>query len=178
MLALIGKRLKLFKRFSGDRKAAAAVEFALIAAPLIFMICCSIEVGMIFLVSVTLDNATDVAARGIRTGLTTGGNTTQAQFVQAICNNMGWLASSCPSSLSVDVQTFSSFTAVTTVSSLVQNGKLLPPAYAVGGGSQIQMVRVYYDWPLFTPLMNPSLSTLANGDAVLTYKVVFRNEPF
>ena len=170
---------KLFKRFFADRKAAAAVEFALIAAPLIFMICACIEVGMIFLVSVTLDNATDMAARGVRTGQTTGTNTTQTQFKQAICDNMGWLASSCMSSLTLDVQTYSSF-ALVPLTTPMSNGKLDTTniGYNPGAGSQIQMVRVFYDWPLFTPLLNSSLSTLANGDALLTYKVVFRNEPF
>lgn len=181
MLVSIRNRFKLFKRFSADSKAAAAVEFALIAAPLVFMICACIEVGMIFLVSVTLDNATDMAAREVRTGLVTNGTTSEAQFEQLICNNMGWLAGSCTSSLSVEAQTFSSFSlaAADVATSQVKNGVVstsLP--YVMGGGSQIQVVRVFYDWPLFTPLMNPSLSTLGNGDALLTYAVVFRNEPF
>ena len=169
----------LFSRFNADRKAAAAVEFALIAAPLVFMICACLELGMIILVSVTLDNATDLASRGIRTGTTTNSTTSLAQFKQSICDNMGWLASSCPSSLSLDVQTYSSFANVPltdpVVSGQLQTGSL---SYNLGAGSQIQMVRAYYDWPLFTPILSGGLSTLSNGDALLSSKVVFRNEPF
>jgi Flp pilus assembly protein TadG len=179
MPALFRKRLK---HFAADHKAAAAVEFALIAAPLIFMICACIELAMVFLVDVTLDNATAIAARTIRTGTTTSSNTTLAQFKQAICNNMGWLSGSCVSSLTVDVRTYSSFSAVATASSPVVNGAWdttnNPVQYNTGSGSAIQMVRAYYDWPLFTPILNGGLSTMSNGDALLTAKVVFRNEPF
>jgi Flp pilus assembly protein TadG len=166
-------------RFGADRKAAAAVEFALVAAPLVFMICACIELGMVILVSVTLDNATDIASRGIRTGTTTSSNTSLTQFRQAICDNMGWLSSSCPSSLSVDVMTYNSFANVP-LTDPVSNGQLQTGSlnYTIGAGSQIQMVRAYYDWPLFTPMLSGGLSTLSNGDALLTSKVVFRNEPF
>jgi len=165
--------------FGRNRKAAAAVEFALIAAPLVFMLCACVELGMVFLVSVTLDNATQAAARGIRTGTTTSSNTSVAQLRATICNNMGWLAASCPNSLSVDVQTYSSFASVPltdpVIGGALQTGSL---NYNIGAGSQIQEVRAYYDWPLFTPLLSGGLSTLSNGDALLSSKVIFRNEPF
>ena len=174
-----GKR-RFLSRLSADRKAAVAVEFALIAPALILMICACLELCMAFLVSVTLDNATQTAARGIRTGNTTSANTTPAQFVADVCNNMGWLSGSCPTSLTLDVETYSTFSAAAGAASLVQNGKFTstPPAFQVGTGSQIELVRAYYTWPLFTPLLNPGLVTLGNGDAVLTSTVVFRNEPF
>ena len=174
-------RSGLLMRFGRDRKAAAAVEFAMIAAPLVLMLCASVELGMVFLVDVTLDNAVQAASRGIRTGTTTAGNTTQAQFITDICNNMGWLASSCPTSLSVEVNTYASFTAVATTAATtpISNGKLNTPlTYTIGSGSTIQMVRAYYDWPLFTPLLSPGLSTLGNGDALLSSQAIFRNEPF
>ena len=180
MLAFLRTRFKRLASFGGDRKAAVAVEFALIAAPLVFMICACVELCMVFFVSVTLDNATQMAARGIRTGNTTSSNTSPAQFVADVCNNMGWLAGSCPTSLMLDVETFSTFSGAAGASSLVANGKFTTttPAYQVGAGSQIEVVRAYYTWPLFTPLLNPGLVTLGSGDAVLTSTVVFRNEPF
>lgn len=160
-------------------RGAAAVEFALIAAPLVFMICACIELGLVILVSVTLDNATDIASRGIRTGLTNSSNSSIATFKQTVCNNMGWLSSSCPGSLTIDVQTYNSFASVP-LTNPVSGGKLdtTGMGYNVGNGTAIQMVRAYYDWPLFTPFLQAGLSTLGNGDALITSKVVFRNEPF
>ena len=62
----------------------------------------------------------------------------------------------------------------------IKNGKFEASTfyYQIGGGSKIQLVRAYYEWPLFTPFLKPGLSTLANGDAMLVATDVFRNEPF
>ncbi len=177
-----GKRGAFLSRLSGDRKASVAVEFALIAPALVLMICACLELCMAFLVSVTLDNATQTVGRGIRTGNITVANTpTAAKMAADICNNMGWLAGSCPSSLTLDVNTYSTFQAAAAAPNLVSNGAWSTvnlPQYNVGAGSQIEMVRAYYTWPLFTPLLNPGLVTLGNGNALLTSTVIFRNEPF
>ncbi|MDI7776026.1 pilus assembly protein [Asticcacaulis sp. EMRT-3] len=169
----------LRRRWRDDRRGAAAIEFALVAGPLIFMIMCCIELALVILLSVTLDNATDIAARQIRTGTTTAANSTATDFRQLICNNMTWLAGSCMASLQVDVRTYSNFSLVDTTSPIL-NGKMQGSvfAYQIGAGSTIQLVRAYYEWPLFTPFLKPGLASLANGDAVITATAVFRNEPF
>ncbi|MBW8733509.1 MAG: pilus assembly protein [Asticcacaulis sp.] len=171
--------LRLYRHFHRNRKGAVAVEFALVAFPLIFLLLACFELAMIIVLSVTLDHATDVTARQIRTGIMTQGNSTAAGFVQKVCDNMGWLAATCPSSLHIDVQTYDSFAQVPTAD-LIKNGKFDTAnfAYNIGGGSKIQLVRAYYEWPLFTPLLQAGLSTLGNKDAVVSSKVVFRNEPF
>ncbi len=155
------------------------MEFALIAAPLVLMMCACVELGMVFLVQVTLDNAVQAASRGIRTGTTTSSNTSQSQFQTLICNDMGWLAGSCPTSLTLDVETYSTFGGIP-LTSPVSGGVLVTKnfGYYVGTGSQIQVVSAYYTWPLFTPLLNPGLATLGGGNALLTSKAIFRNEPF
>jgi len=170
---------RLYRHFRGDRKGAVAVEFALVAFPLIFLLMACFELAMVIVLSVTLDHATDVTARQVRTGLLTQSNSTAASFVQKVCDNMGWLAATCPSSLHVDVQTYDSFAQVPTTD-LLKNGQFDTAnfAYSIGGGSKIQLVRAYYEWPLFTPLLQAGLSTLSNKDAVISSKVVFRNEPF
>ncbi len=162
-----------------DKRGSAAVEFALIAFPLIFLIFSCLELAMVVLLSVTLDNATDLAARQIRTGILTQANSTAASFRTQICKNMGWLSGSCNTSLQVDVQTYNSFAQVPTTD-LIVAGKFDTAnfAYVIGNGSKIQMVRAYYEWTLFTPFLQAGLSSLSNKDAVITSKVVFRNEPF
>jgi len=163
-----------------DRRGSAAVEFALVAGPLIFLICACVELALIFLVSVTLDNATDYASRDIRTGLTTNANTSVEQFKQKICDNMGWLGGSCVGNLQVDVDTYSTFADLTDAPPPIKDGKFEASSfrYNIGAGSKVQMVRVYYEWPLITPMLNGGLSKLGNHDAVVEAKAVFRNEPF
>ena len=168
-----------WRLFARHDKGAAAVEFALVAAPLVFLICSCIELAMVVVLSVTLDNATDEAARQIRTGVTTAGNSSIDTFRQKVCDNMGWLSGSCMGSLHVDVQTFNNFSDVVKTD-LIVNGKFDTTnfKYTIGTGSKIQLVRAYYEWPLFSPFLTASLSTLSNNDAVISSKVVFRNEPF
>jgi Flp pilus assembly pilin Flp len=49
-----------------DRKGTTAVEFALIATPLILLIFACLELSLFVVVNVSLDNATQSAAREIR----------------------------------------------------------------------------------------------------------------
>ena len=53
----------LLLRFAAARRGTTAIEFAIIALPFCVMLFGIIELGMVFLVSVTLQNATDNAAR-------------------------------------------------------------------------------------------------------------------
>ncbi|HTM80584.1 TadE/TadG family type IV pilus assembly protein [Asticcacaulis sp.] len=163
-----------------DSRGSAAVEFALVAGPLIFLICACVELALIFLVSVSLDNATDIASRNIRTGLTTQANTSVEQFKQKICDQMSWLGDGCTSNLQIDVRNYGTFAELTTAPPPIEDGKFVAAnfVYLVGLGSRVQLVRVYYEWPLITPLLDGALSRLGNHNAVITAKAVFRNEPF
>lgn len=175
---MLGRLAK--KQFLKNRKGSAAVEFALVAGPLIFLLCACVELALVFILSVTLDSATELAARRIRTGITTQTNTTQQAFKQSVCNNMGWLSGSCMSNLNIDVRTYDNFTLAAAPVDPIANKKIVAGAfyYNIGTGSKIQLVRAYYEWTIFTPIMRGGFNTLSNGDIVVTAKVVFRNEPF
>ena len=64
--------LRRFARFAGGfalgSRGAAAVEFALVSIPFLALTFGIIEIGLIYFVSTTLENATLQAAREIRTG--------------------------------------------------------------------------------------------------------------
>ncbi|ESQ78618.1 TadE/TadG family type IV pilus assembly protein [Asticcacaulis sp. YBE204] len=162
-----------------DRSGATAVEFAMVAMPFIMMIMACFELALIVLVSVSLDIATEKAAREIRTGITTS-STSIADFKKKICANISWLGSSCVGNLQVDVKTYDNFALAAQATSPVNNGAYdaSKMSYTIGGGSKIQLVRTYYQWKMFTPFLKNGMTTLSNGDAVLSSKVVFKNEPF
>lgn len=163
--------------FARQKDGAAAVEFALIAVPLLALIFACIELALILILQVTLDNATQRASREIRTGIVTAGNSSVNDFQTTVCNNMGWVEGLCADSLRVDVRTFDSFAQVP-LTDPIKNGEFEVTAYNLGGGTRIQLVRTYMPWPLLSPFMSGGFSTLKNGDAVVSSKVVFRNEPF
>ena len=177
IFARVGSRLSAFARAT---EGVAAVEMAMVATPFFALLFGIIELGLIFLVSSSLENATAQAARTIRTGeFQTGGTTTAGAFKTAICNNFGWLQSDCATNLSVDVRTFTTFSSVTApqpVSNKTFNQAAL--TFNPGGPGDIVVVRAYYQWPLIAPLMSQSLETLNGGTNLITTTATFRNEPY
>lgn len=178
------RRFRHIRAYARDRKGVAAVEFALIAAPLIFMIMACLELALVVLVSVSLENAVFASSRKIRTD--NNPPTTAQAFREDICANMTWLSGSCLDNLHVDVRTFDSFAEAASPPVLIvedeDTGDVILDddnmGYAVGDGSTIQLVRAYYTWNLLTPLLKSGLATLTNGQAVLSTARLFRNEPF
>ena len=163
-----------------SERGAAAVEMALVAAPFFMLLFGIIEIAMIFMISATLENGMDIAARTIRTGqFQTGNATTAANFKTTICNSFGWFQADCTAHLYMDVRTYATFAAVTQPT-VVSNGTFNTAAvtFTPGGPEDIVVVRAYYQWPLIAPGFNQALQQLNGGIALLQSTSVFRNEPY
>jgi Flp pilus assembly protein TadG len=170
-------RLRGFLKAQGGQ---AAVELALVATPFFLLLFGIVELGLIFLASSSLENATAQAARTIRTGSFQNGSApTSAALKSAICANFTWMPGSCSSNLYLDVRTFSSFSTVSAAQP-VQNGVFNPSALSCnpGGPGDIVVVRAYYLWPLVAPLMSKALQQVDNGKTLITSTATFRNEPY
>jgi len=178
----------LLRRFVGARDGATAVEFAFVAGPFLFMMFAVIEVALVFLLSTSLDAASDKAARRIRTGEFQNANQTAADFTTALCGGMTWLANDCADSLTVDVRTYDDFASITDpllTPSPTQPGK---NSFNPGGAQfddnappeKIVVVRSYYEWPLITPFLSEALARTDSSSttAVITSTAVFRTEPY
>lgn len=170
--------------FRADRGGATAVEFAFVALPFMFMVFSILEVALIFMVSVTLDNATSDAAREIRTGAiqATGGGPTSTgaiSFRNLICSKLGWLQNQCQANLTVDVRTLPQFSNPTPPSP-VTNGVFSSSqlCFYSGNSGDIVLVRAFYQWTLLTPFLRGGLQPLNNGAKLLTSTATFRNEPY
>ena len=169
-------------RFARDERGAEALEFALLSFPFIALILGILELGMIFLISTTLENATMDASRRIRTGeLQTAGGSVQTAFMNIICGEMTWMGTvtACEATLSVDVRTLTAF----------QNAALPDPVtggvfnksaltFVPGNANDIVLVRAYYPWTLFTPSLDGNLYQLGNGQTLIKSTATFRNEPY
>ena len=178
-------------RFTRAERGATAVEFALIAAPFIFMVFCIIEVGIYFMVQVTLDNATAAAARELRTGQVVADGSSdkagQQQFMTLVCSNMSWLQSQCQSGVSsstgtqylvVDVRALGTYASNPSNPSLSGSGGQATGTcyYSGSAGSAVEM-RAYYRWQLLTPYLMQAMQTFAGGVAELQSTEVFQVEP-
>ena len=171
-------RRGLLRRFGRARDGATAVEFAMVALPFLGLVFATLELGMMFLVSTTLESSAQAAARTIRTGQFQSGAGTAAAYKTAICDGMGWLGADCQANLYVDVRTFNTFAAVSSPPPIV-NGAINPAAmtFQAGAACSIVLARAFYNWTLLAP----DLSGVAhmNGNKVLlTAAGAFRNEPF
>lgn len=161
------------------RAGSAAVEFALIA-PIFFVFLMGImEVGIMFLAQFALQNATNDAARMIRTGQVALSGLTQAQFRQQICNHVSPFLQ-CDSHLQIDVETYANFSAAGFSSPLQADGTLNPNLNNFNPGTvcSIVLVRTMYIWPVVTPLLTPFLVNMSGGNHLISATAAFRNEPY
>ena len=166
--------------FCRDPKGATAVEFSIVALPLLFMLFSIVELGLVFMISTSLDNATTNAARTIRTGaVQTAGGATATTFRNAICTNMSWMGSQCQSNLSVDVRTYTQFANPNSPDPVTNNTfDQTALAFTPGAACNIVLVRAFYQWPLVTPFLVGGLQKLSGGKALITAASTFRNEPY
>lgn len=162
--------------FAHAESGATAVEFALIAAPFFALLLAIFETGLVLLMQQALQTATNKAARQIFTGQAAAQNLTAAQFQQLVCNN-GASLFTC-SNLFVNVQTFSSFSSVSMLNP-VQNGAFQPNSlsYSLGAPGSIEVVQVFYKWPVYLGPLGFNLSTMNGNIHLLVATTAFRNEP-
>ncbi len=166
-------RSGLLARFARTQDGAVAIEFAFVAIPFFVLIFAIIELGLAFLVSMTLENAMMTVDRRIRTGDLQNASATAATYRTAVCQQMSWLGASCESSIILDVRVLPSF---------VAGGSLAAPKAAKtcwdpGGPNSIVLVRGYYKWPLITPLMQNAVGGTP-GNRQINFSAVFANEPY
>jgi Flp pilus assembly protein TadG len=158
-------------RFARADDGAAAVEFAFVAIPFLILVFGIIELGLTFLVSMSLENALMNVDRRIRTGDYQA--TTRDQFRTAVCGEMSWLGSSCDTAITLDVRVLPSFADADDLTRPKADGI----CFDTGGPSSIMLVRGYYKWPLITPLLQEAVGG-GSGDREVTFAAVFVNEPY
>lgn len=177
ILARARQRLaRQLDRFSRAERGATAVEFALVAIPFLMLIFGIIELGLVFLVSLTLETALSDVGRTIRTGELQNSGGTAATFKTAVCNKLSWLGTAkCQGALQIDVRTFSDYASTSSSSSNLT----VPPSmnWDPGLPGSVVLVRAYYSWPLITPLLNTGLQS-SSGKRIIYAATAFSNEPY
>jgi Flp pilus assembly protein TadG len=172
--------LKRLRRLPGDDRAATAVEFAMLAPPLIFLILASLQISIIFFAGQYLQSLTTLAARQVMTGQAQTAGDSQTQFQTSVCNNAPTLFFTC-GNIMVDVESASSYSALNTSTlTPTYNGSGQPTnmIYSPGGPGDIVILRVMYNWPVVAAPLLPGLANQSNGDRLLVATSVFKNEPY
>jgi len=165
--------------FAKDRRGAAAVEFAMIAAPFFFLIFGLLEVCMIFIMSAVLDYAVYETSRPIRTGTNQAQAIDQSGFRNEVCSRVFNLLD-CNHRMHIDVRSVDRFSSTPTSTPMDAAGVIDPDqfTYDPGGPNDIIAVRVFYEWSLITPIISMPLANMSGNRHLLQSAAVFRNEPF
>jgi Flp pilus assembly protein TadG len=184
MMKPILASLRGLRRFARAERGATAVEFGLLALPLCLLLFGMLELGMVFAVSTTIEDATESAARQIRTGqFQTSGANAKSDFKNLVCSTTGWLQSDCGARLTVDVQTFATYSDAANSNPANPTGfdpSKTSTCWSPGNPGDIVLVRTYYLWDLFTPLLDHSLGNMGGSSTqrLIQFTTGFRNEPF
>lgn len=170
----------LITRLWSSNSGATAVEFALVAMPLIALIFASLQIAIIFFFDQALQTAAQKAARQLMTGSAQTANMTQTQFKAVVCANLP-SQFQCPNVM-IDVESASSFPTIDTTpitltfdaSHAVTNTW----SYSPGNAGDIVIMRAMYDWPVVGGPLALGLANQPDGGHLLVATAVFKNEPF
>ena len=175
------------RRLHRDEHGFTAVEFGMVATPFLMFLFGIINVGLMYFTTFTIENATESAARAIRTGqiktLGSGGvAASQAEFKAQVCNRVPGFVD-CTNKLRVDVQVVADGAAPTPPSgnasgALKTDEQMGYPAAFAGG--QIVLVTTFYQWDLakVLPFLNVGSSSMSDGSRLIRATVAFKNEPY
>jgi Flp pilus assembly protein TadG len=165
-------------RFLRDRSGASALEFAIIAAPLLLLLLAILEVGLVYFANFELDNAVAYGARLVRTGQVQTNGLNAAAFRTEVCKQL--TAPFNCTDLKLDVRHFSDFSSAQLTNPLDANGKLKTSfTFDPGNPGDIVVVRAFYEWDLMAKMPKDiALSNMSNGNRLLVSTAAFRNEPY
>ena len=166
------------RQFGRDRSGASALEFALVAVPLILLLLAILQLGLVFLGNYMLEHATAQGARLIRTGQAQAQGFDAAAFKNEVCKHLT-APLSC-SGLKLDVRRFTNFSSTELTNPLDAGGAMKTSfSYDPGNGGDVVVVRGFYEFEI--PSLFPveiSMSNMQGGSRVLVATAAFRNEPF
>ena len=173
-----GKLRRLKGLFWRDEEGATAVEFTVLAAPVLGTIGMCLYIGYIFIISILLENGVSEAGRYIRVGKALESNMSRAQFKEMVCDALTISKAECNADVVIDVDSAPNVAGLPTdlpfTSGSPDPGKA---QYDPGVGSDFVIVKAYLPISTMHDLFKFFGST-DNPRFILSSSTVFRNEPF
>lgn len=172
---------RMLRRFLTQQDGVTAIEFAMLAAPFLYLILAILETGILLFSEYVIEHGVGNAARMIRTGEVQTDGLTASEFKTLVCGSLATYLD-CTSRLHVDVRAFDDFAGVALPDPLTDEGELSDDVttnaqFQTGDPLDAVVVRTYYAWPLFTPGIS-HLANMTDGRRLLAAGAAFRNEPY
>lgn len=169
----------LLSRFLKSRDGATALEFALLVVPFSLLTFAVLESCISFAGQQVLANATDDIARDIRTGQFKKVEITPAEIQRRLCAKISiMVASGCPG-LTFDLQQYATFKDASDVRIEFEGRtNVKTKGVTAAGPSTINMLRVFYKWPIITDFLRKSMSNFDDNTILQFASVTWQNEPF
>ena len=167
---------RLARGFARRQDGSAAIEFAIVALPFFALLFAILQTAIIFFAGQALQAAVADSSRLIMTGQAQQANYTAADFKNAVCARISALFD-CNGGVTVDVKNYTTFGTINNTPP-VSNGQFdaSQTGYAPAGPGCIQVVTLYYQWPVYVALLG--LSNLNGGYRLMSATSVFKNEPY
>jgi len=151
----------------------------MVGIPFVLMIVGTIEMAIMFTAQSVLQEATFTAARLIRTGQIqqSEDGDPEEMFRDAVCTFSEMLIP-CDD-IQFTVQNVPSFAdADDNPPEFDEDGNLIDEGFEPGGPSDVVLIRVAYNYPVRTPLMQPVLSNRSGGLRTMLSTMVLQTEPY
>lgn len=171
------KAMGKIRRFNKDDEGATAVEFALVGVPFFITIGAIFEMAVTYAVIMFADFGTEELARKIRTNQITSGSHNEQTFRQELCK-MPWMKVFECNKLKVNVQQIAEFGDPAIPRD--PNGNLDDTqfGFSPGGRSSINVLRVYYEWPVYLAWTSIQGGDMwSNGHRLIMSNRAFLTEP-
>jgi Flp pilus assembly protein TadG len=164
------------RRFRGDRRGSAAVQFAFIAPLFFALLFAIIESSMVFFAGQILETGTADSARLFLTHQAQDTNMSAEDFKKDLCSRVAALFS-CDK-VYVDVKAYAPNAPITISSPIDGSGNLIKNfSYDTSKGGDTVVVRAFYEWPLFVTSLGFNMSDLTGSKKLLAATAAFRVEP-
>lgn len=169
---------RIARRFLRHQDGSAAVEFSMVAIPFLGLTFAILETALVFFAGQTLETAVTDSARLIMTGQAQDNGWSKDDFKSEVCSRIHGLFD-CANGVYVDVKTYDNFAAINN-DLPVTDGKIDESKlnYSPGTPGQIEVVTLYYQWPVYISLLGNNLANINSNRRLLVATAVFCNEPF
>ena len=181
MIEQVAAGRRLPARLVHDRRAVTAIEFVVVAGPLLALMIAIEQVSVVMALELTgySETATATASRQLMTGVDQQLGLSQAQFKQSVCAQLPSFMKCA--NLMVDVSSTADFASASTSTPTLTfdaNGNINNTwNYAPGGANQITTVRAMYIWQVSKGPLGFDLSTMSGSNRLLIATAVFKTEP-